>query len=134
MQYFERQRFEYHPEARGTPYEVQLGLLGVQIIENRFFPLGSSIVTSSSIYFPQTGHTLSGGFRTFWQGRGGLSIFGYPLTEEFLERNPDDGNFYTVQYFERARFEWHPELRGTPFEFQLGLLGRTVLARRGCEP
>jgi spore germination protein YaaH len=135
VQYFERQRFEYHPENRGTPFEVQLGLLGVQIIENRFFPLGASVVNSgTTTYFPQTGHTLGGGFRTFWLQRGGLSIFGYPLTEEFLERNPDDGNYYTVQYFERARFEWHPELRGTPFEFQLGLLGRTVLARRGCEP
>jgi spore germination protein YaaH len=134
VQYFERQRFEYHPEARGTPYEVQLGLLGVQIIENRFFPLAPSTVNSTGvIYFPQTGHTLSGGFRTFWERRGALPIFGYPLTEEFVERNPDDGNYYTVQYFERARFEWHPELRGTPFEFQLGLLGRTVLARRGCE-
>ncbi len=135
VQYFERQRFEYHPEARGTAYEVQLGLLGVQVIENRFFPLGTSTVNSAGVtYFPQTGHTLSGGFRGYWQGRGGLSIFGYPLTEEFLERNPDDGNFYTVQYFERARFEWHPELRGTPFEFQLGLLGKRVLAARGCEP
>ncbi len=28
MQYFERARFEYHPEYAGTPYEVLLGLLG----------------------------------------------------------------------------------------------------------
>jgi hypothetical protein len=135
VQYFQRNRFEYHPENRGTFYEVQLGLLGVQFLENRFFPLGPSSITTAGVdYFPQTGHTLSGGFRTFWRGRGGLPIFGYPLTEEFTERNPDDGNFYTVQYFERARFEWHPELRGTPFEFQLGLLGKGALERRGCAP
>ena len=30
---------------------------------------------------------------------------------------------YTVQYFERARFEWHPENRGTPSEVLLGRLG-----------
>jgi hypothetical protein len=29
----------------------------------------------------------------------------------------------TVQYFERARFEWHPDLSGTPYEVLLGRLG-----------
>jgi hypothetical protein len=28
-----------------------------------------------------------------------------------------------VQYFERNRFEWHPEYAGTPSEVLLGLLG-----------
>jgi hypothetical protein len=28
VQYFERNRFEYHPENVGTDYEVQLGLIG----------------------------------------------------------------------------------------------------------
>ena len=31
-EYFERNRFEYHPEAAGTPYEVQLGLLGASLL------------------------------------------------------------------------------------------------------
>src|SRR5262249_29825445 len=30
VQYFERNRFEYHPENKGTQYEVLLGLLGTQ--------------------------------------------------------------------------------------------------------
>lgn len=30
VQYFERNRLEYHPENAGTQYEVELGLLGVQ--------------------------------------------------------------------------------------------------------
>jgi spore germination protein len=135
VQYFERNRFEYHPEARGTAYEVQLGLLGVQVLQNRFFPVPPShIASADTIFFAQTGHLLGGGFRTYWLSHGGLPLFGYPLTEEFTERNSDDGNYYTVQYFERARFEWHPELRGTPFEFQLGLLGKRALAVRGCGP
>jgi hypothetical protein len=33
VQYFERNRLEYHPEAAGTPYEVQLGLLGAAFLE-----------------------------------------------------------------------------------------------------
>jgi len=30
VQYFERQRFEYHPEYGGTRYEVLLGRLGAE--------------------------------------------------------------------------------------------------------
>jgi hypothetical protein len=35
-----------------------------------------------------------------------------------------------VQYFERARFELHPENAGTPYEILLGHLGREALAAR----
>jgi hypothetical protein len=30
VQYFQRNRFEYHPEFANTPNEVLLGLLGVE--------------------------------------------------------------------------------------------------------
>src|SRR6185436_18111719 len=33
VQYFERTRLELHPELAGTPYEVQLGHLGVAVLE-----------------------------------------------------------------------------------------------------
>jgi len=45
--------------------------------------------------------------------------------------NPSDGKEYTVQYFERARFEFHPEAAGTPYEVQLGLLGAQALQTLG---
>ena len=45
-------------------------------------------------------------------------MFGYPISEEFTEVNQADGRTYTVQYFERNRFEWHPELR-PPFNIKL---------------
>jgi len=60
-------------------------------------------------YFTETGHGLHNGFKQFWDANGGIARFGYPLTEEFTERNPADDRMYTVQYFERARFEWHPD-------------------------
>jgi hypothetical protein len=82
-------------------------------------------------YFRETGHTLRGLFRDYWTRHGGLAQFGYPLTDEFPERNPSDGSTYTVQYFERNRFELHPENAGTPYVVLLGLLGRTVA--RGME-
>jgi spore germination protein len=135
VQYFERNRFEWHPEYRGTPAEFQLGLLGVQYTAGRQFPtIPPFPSTPTRVYFPQTGHSLSGGFLTYWRAHGGLPIFGYPISEEVHEVSPTDANPYTVQYFERARFEWHPEYRGTPAEFQLGLLGAWALQQRGCAP
>jgi len=35
VQYFERARFEYHPENAGTPYVVLLGLLGTDEVRNK---------------------------------------------------------------------------------------------------
>ena len=137
VQYFERNRFEYHPENKGTPFEVQLGLLGNQLtdkqragnnpaflpITNRNFPGGA--------YFEQTGHNLAAGFRAYWEANGGLAIYGYPISEEFDEVNPEDGKTYTVQYFERNRFEYHPENKGTKYEVLLGLLGNSLLKSKG---
>ncbi|MBF6614191.1 MAG: hypothetical protein IVW55_13780, partial [Chloroflexi bacterium] len=63
------------------------------------------------VWFPSTGHTLRGPFLDYWTSNGGLAQFGYPLTEEFFE--PAGGvsqkEPLQVQYFERARFEYHPE-------------------------
>jgi glucose/arabinose dehydrogenase len=86
--------------------------------------------TPPVITFPETGVALGGGFKHFWAANGGLTTFGYPITGELREVNPADGQTYTVQYFERARFEYHPEHKGTPYETQLGLLGRQIASRR----
>jgi hypothetical protein len=51
-----------------------------------------------------------------------------------LEQSATDGRVYLVQYFERNRFELHPEHRGTADEIQLGLLGADTLHRRGWVP
>ena len=72
--------------------------------------------------FEATGKVISGGFRTFWQERGGLPIFGIPITDEMREGN------LTVQYFERARFELHSGSGGATV--LLGHLGREVYERR----
>ncbi len=142
-QYFERSVFEYHPENAGTPYEVLLMRLGAWRIEGRqgeaaFQPIPSFSSSDDHWYFPETQHSLSYGFKAFWIANGGLPNFGFPLSQEFDERNPDppagDGQVHTVQYFERARFEWHPENRGTQWEVLLGLLGREYLQHRGAPP
>jgi len=132
VQYFERNRFEYHPELLGTPYAVQLGLLGVQYTADKLFTLGDPVATTRDLlYFPETGHRLGGGFLLYWQAHGGLAQFGYPLSDEHLEQSTTDDNYYTTQYFERARFEWHEEVQGKPQDrVQLGLVGAEWLARQ----
>ena len=123
VQYFERNRFEHHPENKGTPFEVQLGLLGTVLTADRQFAQATPVSTTPTRrYFRETGHTLSGVFLNYWTGYGGLDVFGYPISEEIEE------NGYKVQYFERNRFEYHPENIGTRYEVLLGLLGRDYLA------
>jgi hypothetical protein len=75
--------------------------------------------------FPATKHLIGKEFRSYWRSRGGLAIFGLPIGEARVE----DGRL--VQYFERARFELHPELATTPYEIQLGQLGVLALQARG---
>ncbi len=132
IQWFERARFELHPERAGTPYEVELSLLGNQVTYDRlaepaFQPIVPFSTTAVAIFFPQTSHGVSAGFKQFWETHGGLPIFGYPLSEEFSEQNPSDGESYSVQYFERARFEYHPA-NPPGYQVELGLLGSQLIA------
>jgi|SRR5687768_1254837 len=72
--------------------------------------------------FPETGKTVRGKFLDYWNKNGGLEQQGFPISEEMQERNETDGKTYTVQYFERAIFEFHPENQ-PPFDVLLSLLG-----------
>ncbi|HET8631378.1 MAG TPA: cellulase family glycosylhydrolase [Thermomicrobiales bacterium] len=123
-QYFERARFEWHQDLP-QPYDVLLTLLGNEVTKGRGgeAPFRPVAARDGCGYAAPTGHTICGPFLAYWQQHGGLSNFGYPLSEAFIERNPVDGQDYTVQYFERARFEEHPENAGTDYEVLLGLLG-----------
>lgn len=115
-QYFERARFELHPDIGN---QVVLGRLGALL----HAPSPAVDPKQGAQFFKETGHNLSGPFLDFWNKNGGLALFGYPISEEVQETSPTDGKTYTVQYFERARFELHPEFAGTPNEVQLGQLG-----------
>jgi hypothetical protein len=131
VQYFERARFESHPENAGSEYEVLLGHLGRQLTYRRnFAPLASTPVEGEgSAYFPETRHTLGGPFFDYWSDQGGLARFGYPISEELYEVNQEDHHTYLVQYFERARFEYHPE-NDEPYTVLLGHLGKEAMALR----
>lgn len=136
-QYFERQRFEHHPENQ-EPYRVLFGLLGLETAQRRGLldtpPFARATQRSGSTceYVPTTGHNICAEFRDYWHAHGldfgepgyspreSLALFGLPLSEPFEERL-ENGQTYAVQYFERARFELHPE-NAAPYKVLLGRL------------
>jgi hypothetical protein len=80
--------------------------------------------------YPETGKTVCGKFLTYWQQHGGLAQQGYPISSQFQEVSDLNGGTYTVQYFERAVFELHPEFAGTPNEVLLSQLGTFQFKRK----
>jgi hypothetical protein len=127
VQYFERTRLEFHPEHAGTPYEILLGQFGRRILAGvPGAPTAPVSARPGETFFAETGHNVGPRFGAYWQANGGLAQFGYPLTEAF-EQRLENGQTYTVQYFERARFELHPEY-GPPYDILLGQFGRQILA------
>ncbi|MDE3075950.1 MAG: VanW family protein [Chloroflexota bacterium] len=113
VQYFQRARMEWHPELN----QVQLSLLGSMLTAGRTFPSAAPAADGPVLkYFPESGHTVHHAFLKYFNTRGGLDIFGYPISEEMM-----DGGF-RVQYFQRARMEWHPELPAA-YTVSLTLLG-----------
>ncbi len=130
VQFYERAILEWHPENEAK-YQVLLTRLGADLLGNRPertaavkpCPVGAADCT----VVDTTNHSLRGVFLKYWQSNGGLAVFGFPLTEEFTERNAADGKDYIVQYFERNRFEYHPE-QDTRYQVLLGLLGAESLS------
>lgn len=88
------------------------------------------VVPPDGVLFPETGKILRGEFRNFWEANGGLPVFGFPITDEQIEQTPDGA--FLVQYFERNRFELHPE-NAAPYNVLLGRLGDTQLTRAGTD-
>jgi len=126
VQYFERSRFELHSE-NAAPDDLLLGQLGRALRPADppdGPPRGPGV--QDGFYFPETGHRVGGRFFDYWYTQGGLAQFGYPLSAAFIERL-EDGNTYTVQYFERARLEYHPEHQ-SPNDLLLGQFGRRLYA------
>ncbi|MFV9506424.1 MAG: hypothetical protein AB4911_17885 [Oscillochloridaceae bacterium umkhey_bin13] len=103
-QYFERARFELNV-VNGQAV-ISLGLVGREYLSatGQGFPRVAPVNAPGIRYFPETGHIIRGEFKNFWERRGGVNVFGFPLSEEFVQQL-DDGRNYIVQYFERGRFE-----------------------------
>ena len=133
VQYFERARFEWHPE-NPTPYSVLLGLLGVEQFAAKYGAArpgadGGFGGGAECASFSATGQEVCGPFLAYWRSNGGLAQQGQPISGTFVETSPSNGQQYRVQYFERARFEYHPE-NPAPYQVLLGLLGGEQFAAK----
>jgi hypothetical protein len=92
---------------------VAVSLLGTAPITH-----SQSKANETCRYFTRTGHYVCDAFLECFDTRGGLEIFGYPLSEPFFDVTHDG---LQVQYFQRARMELHPG-NLPPYQVQLGLL------------
>jgi glucose/arabinose dehydrogenase len=146
-QWFERERFELHPE-NVAPYDVLLGRLGDEALRQqgrdwRSFAAGTP--RAGCLFFEATRHTLCEPFLSYWRnnglefdGRSGksydesLALFGLPLSEPQMETNAD-GFTVLTQWFERARFEYVPE-NADPYKVLLGRLGAEVFEPHRSNP
>jgi polysaccharide biosynthesis protein PslG len=86
-------------------------------------------------YFPETQHAAMNSFLAFWKRTpNALFVLGYPISQPFIEESfTNPGEYYRVQYFERAILEEHPENAGTQYYILGRLLGNQITASRAGE-
>lgn len=120
--------------GRGATYTGQVFLRGTcsQVIPtNTDTPTPASTPTSiptvqlpgdATHTFPETGQTVAGVFLDYWNVNGALAQQGFPISARLGEVSELNGKPYTVQYFERAVFEYHPENQA-PYDVLLSQLG-----------
>jgi hypothetical protein len=146
-QWFERAVFERHQDTP-APYDVQLSRLGdwrflQQSLAWQDLPPDEG-PRAGCLWFAETQRNICDqqpgrGFLTYWKTHGlhdprldaygnSLALFGLPLTGARPETN-EAGEKVITQWFERARFEWHPD-KPDQYKVLLGLLGREVWDNR----
>jgi len=98
QQTFETLTLTYDPTLE-APWTIQALHLDAGVV-NRIAPEAArrkvTGANGSGEYFADSGHTVSGAVLTFWRERGGLQLFGLPLSEPFRSGNG------TSQAFERV--------------------------------
>ncbi len=149
VQQFERARIEIHPNEP-MAYRVQLALVGADVLaqttgvrmaaatmRDATDVQGRALASRSDCrWFASTQQYVCGEFYAHWRRYGvqldnnkaiaereSLALFGLPISAEF--RQSINGTTYPVQYFERARFEYHAE-NPAAYRVQTGLLGREI--------
>jgi hypothetical protein len=103
VQYFEKARFELVPD---NPPELRVRIteLGTYFFTTagRELPLPDNFPACK--YFEETDMQVCYAFLDYFEANGGAAQFGYPISNFEIQEE------LIVQYFQRARFEWHPEL------------------------
>ncbi len=126
VQYFQRARFELHPQNPAAQ-RVLLTPLGAELYQPAE-PVLLNGDPNPCRFFPQTGFSVCRLFLDFFDEYGGVAQFGFPISP--LERH----HGRLVQYFQNARFDWHPDSDPGEPVVQLGDLGRLYFYEAGEDP
>lgn len=126
-QYFQKALLVLNPNAP-TEARIQQVLLGQLLYEPGKAPTYNPSA-SACRDFPDTGYQyrVCYAFLDFFEAHGGVAQFGYPISNFEIH----DG--WLVQYFQKARFEWHPELQAGQ-HILLGNLGVEYFRKAGEDP
>jgi hypothetical protein len=145
-QWFERGRLEIHPD-NPEPYTILMGRLGADRLRQLGWdpalePRDTSPI-EGCLWFEETGFNVCNqtnnlGFKQYWENHGlnipdldpyqqSLQLFGLPITAARYETNAS-GHYVLTQWFERARFEWHPS-QPDEYKVLLGLLGNEIIGK-----
>jgi beta propeller repeat protein len=116
--------YETNPDMKGSGVWSINGVTVNGVQGGAIQPLSppAQLPGSGSNTFAETGKTASGIFLDYWNKNGGLAQQGFPISNVMGEQSDLDGKPYTVQYFERAVFEYHPE-NSAPYDVLLSQLG-----------
>ena len=109
----------------GAIREHPAALAATVTIAKAWLPLPASEQGTDSAtrrFIPETGHSIVGGFKDFWERTGEAAYLGNPLTEEYVLAGT------TYQVFERGQLRWRP---GTDPE--MVPLGEVLAERYGLE-
>lgn len=141
VQWLERARFEINMDQT-APYNVLLGNLGVEALERqgRDWQALPKAAPATPHSFSETGHAIAPEFWSYWSTHGlefdqqngksmaeSVALFGFPISEPQMETNAN-GDTVMTQWFERARFEYHPN-NPEPYNVLLGRLGAELAPR-----
>jgi hypothetical protein len=89
--------------------------------------------STSSRFFSPTGKTVRGLFLSYYDTKGGLNVFGYPISEEDCGHDSRTGRVLAQQWFQRHRMEYHPELPAGS-QVALGAIGSEQARKQGINP
>ena len=129
MQYFQKARFELNEDAPAGQ-RVVLSPVGSLVFQQaQVHPVDMATNTPACRAFTSAAGRfyVCYAFLAFFDANGGLAQFGYPISDYSKE-----GDLY-VQYFERARFEWHPEMAPDQW-VRLADIGRIQFDQSGRNP
>lgn len=143
-QYFENSKLVFDKNGCVDGNQISVESLGKEVFKDETTSSSARTEKDSkySRYFPESGHTVKGKLKKYWEKNGGFEIFGYPQSEEFIK----DG--VTYQLFEKARLEYYPEVEPEfyrkytasekiillyPGEIKLAPLGKMEAERKGIK-